>query len=61
MPTTTQPTLVGINLYPVKSCHSISVSECKVNKFGLELDRRFMFVDSVTGRFISQRYMVLNE
>ena len=40
--------------YPVKSLGAISVSEIKLDRFGVENDRRFMLIDQ-NGKFISQR------
>lgn len=49
------PKVSAITLYPIKSCHYINVDSCEVDELGLKLDRRFMFVDESTGRFITQR------
>ncbi|KAI7865189.1 MOSC N-terminal beta barrel domain-containing protein [Spinellus fusiger] len=55
MTTTQPPTLAAIDIFPIKSCHGISLQECKVSCIGLENDRRFMIVDAVTKRFLHQR------
>ncbi|RUP48244.1 hypothetical protein BC936DRAFT_144799 [Jimgerdemannia flammicorona] len=49
------PTLTGISIFPVKSCHSVEIQECDVDALGLLHDRRFMFIDAETNRFITQR------
>ena len=46
--------LVGLFIYPVKSCRGIAVERARVVERGLEHDRRWMIVDSV-GRFLTQR------
>ncbi len=46
--------LTEINIYPVKSCAGISVQSARVEKRGLQFDRRWMVVDAAN-RFISQR------
>ncbi|KAI8996813.1 MOSC N-terminal beta barrel domain-containing protein [Pilobolus umbonatus] len=48
-------TVERINIFPIKSCHSIEVNECEVNSLGILYDRRFMIIDAATNRFISQR------
>ena len=47
-------TLTEINIYPIKSLGGITVRSAKVEKRGLEYDRRWMLVDS-QGNFLSQR------
>lgn len=46
--------LSEINIYPVKSLKGSSVAEARVERRGLEFDRRWLVVDSA-GRFLSQR------
>ena len=46
--------LTGINIYPIKSCRGIALSEWEIDAFGLRYDRRWMVVDD-TGTFITQR------
>ena len=46
--------IVGLNIYPVKSCRGIAVSEAMVTPRGFVGDRRWMIVDA-TGCFITQR------
>ena len=46
--------LTGINIYPIKSCRGIALSEWETDTFGLRFDRRWMVVDE-TGTFITQR------
>ncbi len=43
-----------INIYPVKSLGKINQSESKIEKRGLQFDRRFMLVDE-NGVFLTQR------
>jgi hypothetical protein len=47
-------TLTQVNIYPIKSCAGISVRSARVEKRGLQFDRRWMIVDEAN-RFISQR------
>jgi uncharacterized protein YcbX len=37
-----------LRIYPIKSCRGISVKKSFLTKTGLELDRRWMFVDAET-------------
>lgn len=46
--------LAKMFIYPIKSCAGIEVSRAKLDRFGLQWDRRWMLVDS-QGRFITQR------
>jgi uncharacterized protein YcbX len=46
--------LSGLFIYPIKSLKGIQVAESRVERAGLEYDRRWMLVDS-NNRFISQR------
>lgn len=46
--------LSEIYTYPVKSLGGIALSEAKIERRGLQYDRRWMIVDD-TGRFVSQR------
>lgn len=46
--------VTGLNVYPIKSCKAIQVSEIEFDEFGVSGDRRFMMVNS-KGRLISQR------
>jgi uncharacterized protein YcbX len=50
----TSATLSAINIYPVKSCAGIALSQAEVLQTGLAHDRDWMIVDA-NGRFISQR------
>ena len=47
-------TLSEINIYPVKSLGGISLNESKVERRGLQYDRRWMLVDK-NDKFITQR------
>lgn len=55
MPSASVPTVEGINIYPIKSCHYISVQECQVDSMGIQHDRRFMIVYEENNRFVTQR------
>jgi len=46
--------VAGLTIYPVKSCHGISMLEARLGERGLERDREWMVVDTV-GHFLSQR------
>lgn len=46
--------VIKLNLFPIKSCHGLSVEELRVGSYGVEDDRRFMLVDG-NKRFVSQR------
>ena len=43
-----------LNIFPIKSCHALSVEEIQLDSYGVVNDRRFMLIDG-NGRFISQR------
>jgi uncharacterized protein YcbX len=49
-----QVSLSGLNVYPVKSCAGVSLSESLLIETGLELDRAWMVVDA-RGQFVTQR------
>jgi len=46
--------LSEINIYPIKSCHGISLTEAAIRQRGLECDRRWVIVDR-DGNFLTQR------
>ena len=46
--------VTGLNIFPIKSCHAVQVTEARVDPYGVENDRRFMLVDG-NKRFVSQR------
>jgi uncharacterized protein YcbX len=46
--------LSALNVYPIKSCAGLSVSEWEVDAFGLRYDRRWMVV-TPRGEFLTQR------
>ena len=48
------PRVTGLNVYPIKSCKSVQVSEIGFDGFGVAGDRRFMMMNS-RGRLVSQR------
>jgi uncharacterized protein YcbX len=39
-------------IYPIKSCRGISLKKALVTKQGLELDRRWMFVDAENNKLV---------
>lgn len=47
--------IVTLRVYPIKSCRGFSLPKTALLKHGLDLDRRWMFVDARTGRFITIR------
>jgi len=46
--------LTAINIYPVKSCHRVELTETRITPLGLDHDRHWMLVDD-QHRFISAR------
>lgn len=46
--------LSEINIYPIKSLGGISVNEAKIERRGLEFDRRWMLIDT-NNKFLTQR------
>ena len=46
--------VVGLNIFPVKSCKAVKVQEIQLDRYGVVGDRRFMVAES-GGRFVSQR------
>ncbi|KIX05792.1 uncharacterized protein Z518_03764 [Rhinocladiella mackenziei CBS 650.93] len=46
--------ITDLRIYPIKSCRGISFRSAKLTRQGLELDRRWMFVDS-KNKFITIR------
>lgn len=49
------PYISQLWIYPIKSCSGISVSTMNFDSKGPLFDRRWMLVDGVTGKFLSQR------
>lgn len=47
--------IVALRVYPIKSCRGFTLPKTTLLKHGLDLDRRWMFVDARTGRFITIR------
>ncbi|CRG90719.1 hypothetical protein PISL3812_07764 [Talaromyces islandicus] len=47
--------IVALRVYPIKSCRGFSLPKTTMRLHGLDLDRRWMFVDARTGRFITIR------
>ena len=58
-PFAASPTVVSeitdLRIYPIKSCRGLSVRSTLLTRQGLDLDRRWMFVDADTNRFITIR------
>ena len=50
----TSARVVGLHVYPIKSCAGVSVARAALEERGLAHDRRWMIVDA-SGRFVSQR------
>ena len=48
------PTIQSLQIYPIKSCGSISLSEVKLDEYGFENDRRWLLLDD-KGTFLTQR------
>lgn len=48
------PRVAKLNVYPVKSCKALSVSEIEFDDFGVIGDRRFMMIDQ-NNHYLSQR------
>ena len=46
--------LSEINIYPIKSLRGISLNEAKIERRGLEFDRRWMLIDE-NNKFLTQR------
>jgi uncharacterized protein len=46
--------LTGLNVYPVKSCRGISLTEAVLTPHGIEHDREWMVTDEA-GQFVTQR------
>lgn len=55
MPSASVPTVEGIRVYPIKSCHGVELEECEVDNLGIKHDRRFMIVYADNNRFVTQR------
>ncbi|GAB7349983.1 hypothetical protein MBLNU459_g0669t1 [Dothideomycetes sp. NU459] len=47
--------VVSLRIYPIKSCRGIEVTESRLKKTGLDLDRNWMFVDAKTREFLTIR------
>ncbi|KAL2012097.1 hypothetical protein VTN00DRAFT_4815 [Thermoascus crustaceus] len=47
--------VVSLRIYPIKSCRGFEVSRTTLRKQGLDLDRRWMFVDAKTNEFLTIR------
>ncbi|PYH90394.1 hypothetical protein BO71DRAFT_402217 [Aspergillus ellipticus CBS 707.79] len=47
--------IVSLRVYPIKSCRGFSIPRTQLRLHGLELDRRWMFVDATTHDFLTIR------
>jgi len=47
--------ILGLCVYPIKSCGGIELAEARVGTRGIEHDREYMVVDAKTGMFVAQR------
>jgi len=47
--------ITELRIYPIKSCRGISIQKSYLTRQGLDLDRRWMFVDAETMKFITIR------
>lgn len=47
--------ITQIRVYPIKSCRGFKVSSTRLTKCGLDLDRRWMFVNAETHKFVTIR------
>ncbi|RAL01385.1 MOSC domain-containing protein [Aspergillus ibericus CBS 121593] len=55
-PLKTHPsTILSLHIYPIKSCRGLTIPKSTLNKHGLALDRRWMFVDANTHEFLTIR------
>lgn len=52
---TKMATVMGLNVFPIKSCSAVRVEELRVDSYGVVDDRRFMLIDAGNSRFVSQR------
>lgn len=48
------PKVVKLNVYPIKSCKALQVTEIEFDAFGVVGDRRFVMIDG-NNRYLSQR------
>ncbi|XHG08468.1 hypothetical protein AWENTII_011564 [Aspergillus wentii] len=47
--------IVSLRVYPIKSCRGMQLTKTSLRMHGLELDRRWMFVDAETREFLTIR------
>lgn len=50
------PTITALNVYPIKSCRGIALTEALITPTGLAHDRHWLVVDD-TGAFLTQRVL----
>jgi len=47
--------VIGLRVYPIKSCRGIQVDRVRITKQGLDLDRNWMFIDAEKKKFLTIR------
>jgi uncharacterized protein YcbX len=47
--------IVGLRIYPIKSCHGIPIKSARLFKTGLDLDRNWMFISEQDREFVTIR------
>ena len=47
--------ITSLRVYPIKSCRGFEVTRTALGKQGLDLDRKWMFVDALTRKFLTIR------
>lgn len=47
--------IISLRMYPIKSCRGLEVQSTVLKKHGLDLDRRWMLIDSSSNTFITIR------
>ncbi|GAB7343379.1 hypothetical protein MBLNU457_1418t1 [Dothideomycetes sp. NU457] len=47
--------VIGLRVYPIKSCRGIEVDRVRITKQGLDLDRNWMFIDAEKKKFLTIR------
>lgn len=47
--------VVSLRIYPIKSCRGIEITDTRLKKTGLDLDRNWMFIDAKTREFLTIR------
>ncbi|TKA66790.1 hypothetical protein B0A49_06157 [Cryomyces minteri] len=47
--------IISLRIYPIKSCQGFEVHKTTLHKTGLDLDRKWMFIDATTRNFLTIR------